>query len=471
MDFDAEKIYSPEDFRLYGHQLIDLLADQLTESQSAGDLLTIDWKSPEDQLDFWSKDFDSPLLDTPQGLFKDVLSRSINLYNPKYMGHQVPPPAPMALLGSLLSGFLNNGAAVYEMGMTGNAIEKIVTENLGLKFGFGSDASGFVTSGGTLGNLTALLSARAASTNVWDAGSGEQNNLAIMVSAESHYSVDRAARIMGLGTGGIIKIPVNDRFQLRTDLLDTYFAEARKAGKNVFCIIGCACSTSTGAYDDLQTIGEFAAKNHIWFHVDGAHGAPAIYSPLYKHLLKGVEMADSLIVDFHKMMMTPALSTAVIYKRAADSYKTFAQKAQYLWADQQKQEWHNSGKRTFECTKHVNIVCVYTLMRIYGDEVFKQNVETLYTLARDFADLVKKYQRFELAYEPQSNIVCFRYLSSNTGEDVNQKILQDLLMDGRYYIVSTTLNDVFYLRTAIMNPLTTIKHLTGLLDMICNLDL
>jgi L-2,4-diaminobutyrate decarboxylase len=108
---------------------------------------------------------------------------------------------------------------------------------------------------------------------------------------------------------------------------------------------------------------------------------------------------------------------------------------------------------------------------MYGDEVFKQNVETLYGLALEFAKLIKSNKNFELAYEPQSNIVCFRHLSKNTAGDVNKKILQKLVTDGRYYIVSTTLNEKFYLRTAIMNPLTRPSEFEGLLDMISNMDI
>ncbi len=471
MESKINKAFSPEDFRANGHLLIDLLADYLKTSQSNDPPPTISRETPDCQLKFWRDDFNSPLPDDPGELFKNILSRSINLYSRSCMGHQVPPPAPAAVLGSLLSSFLNNGSAVYEMGMTGNALEKIVTEKLAEKFGLGAGASGFVTSGGTLGNLTALLTARAAVTDMWDHGLTGHNNLAIMVSGESHYSVDRAARIMGLGSEGIIKVPVNDEYQLRTDLLDEYLTQAEKSGKRVFCVIGCACSTSTGAYDDLKAIGAFATKNKLWFHVDGAHGAAAIYSPKYKHLLNGIELADSMIIDFHKMMLTPSLSTAVIYKRASDSYKTFAQKAQYLWADQEKEEWHNSGKRTFECTKPMSIISIYTLMRMYGDELFKENIETLYSLAQEFAALIKANKNFELAYEPQSNIVCFRYISNGATEDINKKILQHLLADGRYYIVSTTLDEMPYLRTAIMNPLTRISDLAELLDLIDGLDL
>lgn len=462
MQTSLAQAFSPENFRQRGHELIDLLADQLHSSQSAEIPFTLPRLEPDEQLSYWRNDRAQDQISHTGLLFENILSHSINLYSRGALGHQVPPPAPEAILGFLLSSFLNNGSAVYEMGMTGNSLEKIVTEFMAKRFGMGNEASGFLTSGGTLGNLTALLTARASFTDIWEHGHKHSEHLAIMVSTESHYSVDRAARIMGLGTEGIIQVPVNDQYQLCTDLLDEYFERATAAGRKVFCIVGCACSTSTGSYDDLEMIGSFARKHGLWFHVDGAHGAAAIFSPQYGHLLKGIDAADSIIVDFHKMMMVPALSTAVLYRRTSDSYKTFSQKAQYLWSDQQKEEWYNSGKRTFECTKNMGVIGVYTLLRLYGEDLFRQNVETLYALASEFSKLIERNELFELANHPQSNIVCFRYKSKGTG-DPNPVILKKLLSSGRYYIVSTTIRGNFFLRVSLMNPLTKLCDLESLL--------
>jgi len=465
MELSMAQAFSSENFRQHGHELINLLADQLQASQAVDLPITLSRQDPNDQLAFWRNDMAQVQLKDPGPLFKNILSRSINLYSRGALGHQVPPPAPEAVLGFLISNFLNNGSAVYEMGMTGNCLEKIVTEFMAEKFGLGKEASGFVTSGGTLGNLTALLSARASVSDVWEHGTDHQPDLAIMVSGESHYSVDRAARIMGLGTEGIVQVPVNDQYQLRTDLLEEYFTKAIANGKKVFCIVGCACSTSTGSYDDLEAMGAFAQKNKIWFHVDGAHGGAAIFSPQYRHLLNGTARADSIIIDFHKMMMVPALSTAVLYRRVHDSYKTFAQKAQYLWSDQQKEEWYNSGKRTFECTKNMSIIGVYTLLRLHGENLFRQNVEILYALAQQFAGLIDQHEQFELAHHSQSNIVCFRHLGEGL-EDTNPAILKELISEGTYYIVSTSLKGRFFLRVSLMNPLVKLSDLESLLSRI-----
>jgi L-2,4-diaminobutyrate decarboxylase len=252
--------------------------------------------------------------------------------------------------------------------------------------------------------------------------------------------------------------------------LEEYLERAKAAGLTVFAVIGSACSTSTGSYDDLTAIADFCEKHTLWFHADGAHGGVAALSDTYRPLVRGIERADSVVIDFHKMMMIPALVTAVLYKRDADSYRTFQQKAEYLWADSSAKDWFNSGKRAFECTKLMMSAKVYTVLRTYGEGIFTQNVDTLYGLARRFAGQLRSRPGFELAVEPESNIVCFRYFGDETDTHkfnaLNTQIRRKLLEDGRFYIVQTTLRGQIYLRVSLMNPLTTDAHLTALLDVV-----
>lgn len=429
--------------------------------------VAIPWQHPEEQLEYWKQDFSKPPVDEPQELFKDVINRSVQVHRKKYLGHQTTPTLPVTVLSGAMISLLNQGMGVYEMGMVGNTLEKILTEDLAQRLGYGPEASGFVTSGGSLGNLTALLAARAAVTKVWREGYGEGLKPAVLVSEEAHYCIDRSARIMGFGDEGIIKVPVNERFQMRSELLEQYYQKAIADGRQVICVVGCAGTTSTGSYDDLEEIAAFCKQKNIWFHIDGAHGAPAAFSEKYKHLIRGMEQADSVVVDYHKMMMTPSLSTALIFKRGSDAYKTFSQRAQYLWTEQESEEWYNGGKRSFECTKAMSVLHVYTLYRTYGDSIFGENIHKLYGLATEFADLIRKKENFELAYEPQGNIVCFRYTrGAEDLTELNRQIRQLLLEDGRFYIVQTVLNGKLYLRVSLMNPLSSNKELRELLQEI-----
>ena len=453
--------FSPETFRQTGHELINFLADYLASTQTEDSTPVTPYLDPTDQLIHWETDFQNPLVESPLEILKDAFSHSIKLHQRHYLGHQVASPAPLTALTQMMIAILNNGMGVYEMGMVGNAMEKIITNLVAKRIGYDDTASGILTSGGTLANLTALLTARATMTKVWQEGTTEK--LAVMVSEEAHYCIDRAARIMGLGAEGIIKIPVNDQFQIRTELLEPYFQTVQAKGYRVLCVIGSACTTSTGSYDNLEAIADFCQSHQIWFHADGAHGGAVIFSEKYKHLVKGIQRADSVVLDFHKMLLTPSLSTALIFKRAADSYQTFAQKAAYLWADQDTQEWYNSGKRTFECTKPMTALTIYTLLRTYGESLFSENVDYLYDLTKQFALLIQSTPHFELALEPQCNILCFRYLKKENLNEINTRIRERLLKEGKFYIVQTNLHGQTYLRVSLMNPLTTITDLQDLL--------
>lgn len=464
-----KKVYDPQAFRRLGHEMVDRLADHLETMQNIDPGKVIDYRSPAEELRFWEDHFasDQDISDT----FSAIFAGSIKVHHPNYIGHQVSVPAPIASIAGMLSDLLNNGTGVYEMGMASNALEKVITEMVNQAIGFPETAGGFMTSGGTLANLTALLAARKAivSENIWELGHDQP--LAVMVSEASHYCIDRAARIMGLGTKGIIKVPVDEQFKIRTDLLTDYLDKAKADGLKVFAIVGCACSTATGSYDSLVEIADFAKANNLWFHVDGAHGGGVIFSKKYRPKTLGIEKADSVVLDFHKMLLTPALTTALLFKNEMDSYKTFSQQAAYLWNAEQAQEWYHSGKRTFECTKLMMSIKVYSILKAHGIEVFGENYDHLYDLARSFAKIINDHPNFKLLVEPESNIINFRYkpdtdLNLNI---LNEEIQKQLIEAGNFYIVSVVLSGTRYLRCSVMNPFTTEAVFEELLEEIVDI--
>jgi len=461
------RAYDPEQFRQQGHQLVDRLADYLAQMQSEPHLAVLPWQSPEDKLHSWQADFsNSPQLSINQ-FFDRVLMESMHIHHPRYVGHQVAAPAPVAALAGLLSGFLNNGMAVYEMGPASSAIERMVMKQVASKVDYDDSAGGIMTSGGTLANLTALLTARQIKTKnkAWEEGVNKQ--LAIMVSEEAHYCVDRAVKIMGWGEAGIIRIPVDQMYRMRTDLLQSYLIQAKQEGKQVIAIVASACSTSTGSYDDLAETAHFCQQHNLWLHVDGAHGAAVAFSSKYRSLVKGISQADSITLDFHKMLMTPALTTGLLFKDESHSFATFAQQASYLLS-KEKTDWYNSGKRTIECTKRMMSIQVYALLRTYGWQLWDDNVTQLYDLAARFAAMIQQRNTLDLALSPQANIVCFRYAPSRISASqlnvLNVQIRQQILEEGKFYIVQTRLKEEIFLRVALMNPFTTEAMLNDLLD-------
>ncbi|MEA5109326.1 L-2,4-diaminobutyrate decarboxylase [bioreactor metagenome] len=465
-----EKAFDPEDFRREGHKLVDLLTSYLESCRQKAQMPVLPPSDPETMAGFWKNDLQNPGFDL-QSFYSTLIAQSNHIHHPRYMGHQVVPPAPLSALTELLEALLNNGMAIYEMGPASTAIERVVLQWLAQRLGMPDAADGVLTSGGSAGNLTALLAARQAMCghNIWEEGNQDHAPLAIMVSDEAHYSVARAARIMGWGEKGVVKVPVNDRMQLDAGKLKETLHDAKALGLQVIALVGNACSTSTGSYDPLSEMADFAQENNLWFHVDGAHGGAAALTKKYSHLTKGIEKADSVVIDFHKMMLAPALTTAVLFKNGAHSYETFAQKAAYLLASGAKKPWYDSAGRTLECTKKMLGVKVYAMIKLYGDKLFIDYVETAYDLGQEFFNLLNQQTDFEPALKPDGNIVCFRYSPKGFTGDVsllNAEIRKKILLDARFYVVQTQIQGQVYLRVTLMNPFTEIADLNDLLLLI-----
>jgi L-2,4-diaminobutyrate decarboxylase len=463
--------YDPEGFRTAGHAVIDQLADYLSVT-GRGDGPVLPYAKPADELTRWAVPAAENAPVPFAELLPSVIAASHHLHHPRYIGHQVSAPIGTAALAELVSALLNNGTAEYEMGPVANAMEKRLLEWLGAALGLGADVEGLFTSGGSAGNLTALAAARqsVAGADPWNDGLAGGQPLAILVSEQAHYSNDRAARILGLGAGGVVPVAVDNRFRLDPAALREAHRRAEAAGRRVFAVVGSACSTSTGAFDPLDAIADYAAEHGLWFHVDGAHGGVAALAPAYRHLVQGIERADSVVIDTHKMLLMPALVTAVLYRRPGVADRTFHQEQSYVGFDAHEGEfaWWDSGLRTLECTKRMMALELYASLAEHGPGFFADYITRTFDLARWFAGAIDAAADFELAVEPEANIVCFRFTPAGV-EDLDAlqvAVREELVHSGRFYVVKTRLRDRTWLRTTIINPRTAEADLLALLAAI-----
>ena len=435
--------FDPELFRREGRAVVDALADFLAASTPESRSRVLPYEDP------------------------DSMARSNDLLHPRFVGHQCTTALPLAALGGLAGQFLNNGSAVYEMGPVNVAMERRLIRWMAGLAGWEEGADGVFTSGGSIGNLTALLAARQASAegNVWKNGVGSEPPLAVLVSAQCHYSVRRAAAIIGLGEEAAVSVPVDERFHMTPEGYRRAYDEAVRRGRRPIALVANACSTATGSYDDLNAAAAFAADRGLWLHVDGAHGAAALLSDRYKHLLRGLERSDSFIWDAHKNMLMPALITGVVFREGRRSYEAFSQKASYLFEKESLEEWYNFAHRTLECTKTMMGLRLFISLAAYGTDFFAGYITAMYDLARDFARLIKDAGDFETAVEPESNIVCFRHLKKGEADldGLQRRIRRAMLEQGTFYIVQTELGGRHWLRCTLINPRTTIADLEALL--------
>lgn len=462
--------FNPESFRQQGYAAVDLLADYLQRIQQPQSTeAVLPWTPPNDMLKRWPSDFEQAR--DPLTMIRDVITGSNHLHHPHYVGHQVTSPLPWSALFSLVSSFLNNGSAVYEMGQVSSAMERSALQWMARRLGFDRTADGVLTSGGSAGNLTALLAARQAKAgfDVWQEGQHTEKPLAVLVSDQAHYCIKRSAQIMGWGEAGVVQIPSDAHYRMRTDLLEEKFRETETKGRQVIAVVGSACSTATGAIDPLDKIADFAERHRLWFHVDGAHGASFVLAPQMRQKFMGIERADSVVWDAHKMLLTPALVTAVIFRNGAHSYESFAQKAAYLFGNERapQDNWYDIGMRTLECTKNMMGFVLYASLASYGEAFFAQYVQNMVDLGQSFAALIAEAADFEVAVQPEANIVCFRYIGNGVSAEnldaLQEKIRSKVVESGEFYLVQTRLRGQVFLRTTLINPATKTRHLRELL--------
>jgi L-2,4-diaminobutyrate decarboxylase len=404
------------------------------------------------------------------GFLRRYLAATTRLHHPAYLAHQVAVPHPSGSLASMIDGFTNNAMAIYEMGPPAAAIEYFLVNWLLEKVGWtpapypgqpgaGAAGAGVLTHGGSLANLTALLAARSRlAPEVWREGSPA--DLALLAAEESHYSVARAAGIMGIGRQAVYPLEVDERGVIVPDRLPAALGRMKGDGRRAVALVANACSTAVGLYDPLEEIGAFCAENGIWFHVDGAHGASALLSGRHRGLLRGVERADSLVWDAHKLLRVPTLCAAVLVRDGATLDRAFQQEASYLFHDKE-QPGFDFIHRAVECTKAGLGLRLFAVLAALGQRGLAGYVERCFELARQAYGYLSGLPGIECPVSPQANILCFRLPGS---DELQLAARARLLEEGDFYLSSTAFRGRRYLRLVFMNPDTRLEDVARLVE-------
>ncbi len=397
-----------------------------------------------------------------EGWLATVLARSTRLHHPGELAHQVVPPDVPAAISDLVQGVINQPMSVYEMGPAANAMEAAVIEWMAERVGWGEGAGGVLTHGGSLANLTALLAARAAAApEAWL--DGVDGTLAVLAPTSAHYSIKRSVAMLGLGEQSVIPLEVDEYERVVPGALGGALERAREAGRRPMALVAAACATSTGLHDDLEAIGAFCREQGIWFHVDAAHGASALLSAAHRHLLRGLEHADSLVWDAHKMLRTSTLCAAVLVRESERLDDAFRQQASYLIYEEAEEAGPNLLGRQVECTKAAIGMKVVLNLAFRGERGIGEYVAELYDNTLRFWELISARDGFECLCRPESNILCFRY-----GRDgaLQVAVRERLVEQGRFQLSSTEVNGERWLRLTVMAPATDERTIEELLDAI-----
>lgn len=400
-------------------------------------------------------------------LEEQFLPYAQHLNSPKYMGHQVSNPLPLAAFSDGLTSFMNQGMAIWEMAPAGTIIEQTVIQWMLSKIGWGQTGNGTLTSGGSAANLTALLAMR--NNKYSHLSASEKENSVVLISSQIHYSISRALKILGFGDDQIIPLEVNPEFQIDVSKLDLTISKFKNLGKNIIGIVATSGSTSVGAFDPLSLIAERCRLLNCWFHVDGAHGGSFLISKQFQHLLDGIHLANSMSWDPHKMLHMPLVIGAVLFKDKQILNQTFHQNAPYIFnADDAEEQELNIAEHTIQCSRRLDALKLFICLKAYGEKWFSDTIDYLNSLTTEFhKNLVHRYgEKVMIPAKPNANIICWAYLNHDFKPDneLNRKLKKRINESGEFFITSTVLNGIFYLRITVINPLTETVHLNLLLD-------
>ena len=402
---------------------------------------------------------------------RDVMADANRLAHPMYMGHQVSFPLSTAVWTDVVISALNQSVAVEEMSPTLTSLEHRVVRWMCDAVGFPEGSGGTLTSGGTEATFTALLAARAvALPDAWMNGVGEPRPV-VICGEHTHYAVTRAVGELGLGMRSVIVIP-STGYRMDVAALERELRRLREREIAVMAVVATAGQTATGAFDDIDAIGRLCEDAGIWMHIDGAHGATAVLSERHRHRVRGIERARSIAWDPHKMMLLPLPAGMLLVRSEAELQAAFAQRAPYLFHGDATMRIRDQGVRSFQCSRRADVLKLWVVLQRLGRRGIAELHDHLCDLASRVREELMTHREFEVLHEPDSNILCFRYVGDGSHADdaldtINREIRERYNRSGLGWITATLLDGRRVLRVTMMNPRSTASHIrmlvTGLL--------
>ena len=397
---------------------------------------------------------------------RTVMDLSRHNGHPRFFGYVASPSAPIGAYADLIASALNANITCWRSGPAGTEIEQLVVRWLGSLIRYDDDAKGLMTSGGSMANMIALLiasrrvsGAETARKGLWNAGPP----MTVYVSEEVHMSIPKAMDVLGFGRDQVRVVSCDERQRMRVDALAEQIQKDLREGFRPFCVVASAGTVGTGAVDALDRIADVAREFDLWFHVDGAYGAPGILDQRKTELFAGLERADSVSLDPHKWLYVPVDAGCLLFRDFVTAAAAFSTED----ADYIKRHGHAEDAAFaywdygVELSRRFRALKVWLTLSYYGAERIAEAVSSDIAMADYMGELVSRADDFELMAAVELSICCFRYVPPGVKPNddelnrLNEQILTVVQKGGRAYVSNANVNGKFALRACITNFRTT----------------
>ncbi|MER6776820.1 MULTISPECIES: aspartate aminotransferase family protein [unclassified Streptomyces] len=429
-------------------------------------------------------DLDRPLED-PAAVLDELeevyLRDAVYFHHPRYLGHLNCPVVIPAVLGEAVLSAVNSSLDTWDQSIGGTLIERRLIDWTAERIGLGADADGIFTSGGSQSNFHSLLLARdeACRTVMQNshrplAKSEVLPKLRIFTSEASHFSVKKSAAMLGLGYEAVIAVPVDRHRRMDTSVLALELESCVREGLFPMAVVATAGTTDFGSIDPLPEIARLAAEHSTWMHVDAAYGCGLLVSPTRRHLLDGIEHANSVTVDYHKSFFQPVSSSAMLV-RDRDTLKHATYHADYLNPRRMAEERiPNQVDKSIQTTRRFDALKLWMTLRTMGADGLGSLFDEVIDLAAAGWDIIDADPRFEVVVRPQISTLVFRYVPRLEGVEVRKDLVDEanlharkaLFASGEAVVAGTKVDGDQYLKFTLLNPQTTTADIAAVLDLL-----
>jgi glutamate/tyrosine decarboxylase-like PLP-dependent enzyme len=403
-----------------------------------------------------------------RALVQDIYLPHIRNYrHPLHYGHQRPAPLAATVIADLAANSFNPTVTMLEGGPISVTIERRVMAWFRQLAGFPDGSCGTLLNGGAEATLTAMLVARD------HVGAGR-----ILMSEDAHYSVARAAHLLGLAADSLVRIPVEPCGRVDISQLKLAAEQIHSNGERIMAVVANAGSTATAAFDDCTSMAGVAKDYGAWFHVDGSHGASALLSPRLRPKLRGVECADSLSWNPHKLLWVASPCSILLVRdpsKLAAALAPGMETASYVLSpgsEVGRPVEDDPLRLTLACTRYFSALRLCAAIMVYGTTGLGKRIEKTHDLAWHLYKLLERAPDFHVYTEPELNMVCFRHVPIDQEMSVrelnsyNQAIRERLAAGTDAYVTGVKLGNYYWLRAQIMSPNTTPRANSRLLELI-----
>ncbi|MET9319079.1 aspartate aminotransferase family protein [Streptomyces sp. NPDC003038] len=429
-------------------------------------------------------DLDTPLED-PAAVLDELeevyLRDAVYFHHPRYLGHLNCPVVIPAVLGEAILSAVNSSLDTWDQSIGGTLIERRLIDWTAQRIGLGPGADGIFTSGGSQSNFHALLLARDEACRIVMKNSERAlpksevlPKLRIFTSEASHFSVKKSAAMLGLGYEAVISVPVDRNRRMDTSVLALELENCEREGLFPMAVVATAGTTDFGSIDPLPEIARLAAAHSAWMHVDAAYGCGLLVSPTRRHLLNGIELADSVTVDYHKSFFQPVSSSAMLV-RDRDTLKHATYHADYLNPRRMAEERiPNQVDKSIQTTRRFDALKLWMTLRVMGADGIGSLFDEVVDLAAAGWDIIDADPRFEVVVKPQISTLVFRYVPALEGADVRDDLVDEanlharkaLFASGEAVVAGTKVDGRQYLKFTLLNPQTTTSDIAAVLDLL-----